>query len=34
GRILVVVHIQHDNMIRIISARRASSHERRFYDEG
>jgi len=34
GRILVVVHTGHDNMIRIISARRATSHERRFYEEG
>jgi uncharacterized protein len=34
NRILVVVHTEHDNMIRIISARRATSHERRFYEEG
>jgi len=34
ARILVVVHTQYDNMIRIISARRATSHERRFYEEG
>jgi uncharacterized DUF497 family protein len=33
-RILVVVHTEHDNMIRIISARRATSHERKFYEEG
>jgi uncharacterized protein len=33
-RILVVVQTEHDNMIRIISARRATSHERRFYEEG
>ena len=34
GRILVVVHAEHGNMIRIISARRATNHERRFYEEG
>jgi len=34
GRILVVVHTEYDNMIRIIGARRATSHERRFYEEG
>ena len=34
GRILVVVHTEHDNIIRIISARRATSHERTFYEEG
>jgi uncharacterized DUF497 family protein len=33
GRILVVVHTERSNMIRIISARRATSHERRFYEE-
>jgi len=33
GRILVVVHTEHGNMIRIISARRATRHERRFYEE-
>jgi uncharacterized DUF497 family protein len=34
GRILVVVHAEHDSTIRIISARRATRHERRFYEEG
>ena len=34
GRILVVVHTEHDNMIRLISARRATSDERRFYEQG
>ena len=34
GRILVVVHTEHGNMIRIISARGATRHERRFYEEG
>ena len=39
GRILVVVHTEvvvpteRGNVIRIISARRATSHERRFYEE-
>ena len=34
GRILVVVHTERDNIIRIISARRATRQERRFYEEG
>jgi uncharacterized DUF497 family protein len=35
ARILVVVHAELDeNAIRIISARRATSHERRRYEEG
>ena len=34
GRILVVIHTEHGNMIRIISARRATRYERRFYEEG
>ena len=33
GRILVVP-TEHGNIIRIISARRATRHERRFYEEG
>jgi hypothetical protein len=33
GRILVVVHTERGNMIRIISARRATRQERRFYEE-
>ncbi len=34
-RVLVVVHVeQGDEVIRLISARRATSHERRRYEEG
>jgi uncharacterized protein len=34
-RILLVVHVEiDDSTIRIISARRATSHERRRYEEG
>lgn len=35
ARILVVVHVEIDDAtIRIVSARRATSHERRRYEEG
>ncbi len=34
GRIVVVAHTEHDDTVRIISARRATRHERRFYEEG
>jgi uncharacterized protein len=34
GQLLVVSHTDRKNRTRIISARRASSHERRFYEEG
>ncbi len=35
ARVLVVVHLEvDDTTIRIISARRATSHERRRYEEG
>jgi len=34
GRILVVVHTGRANIVRLISARRATSRERRFYEEG
>ncbi|MBI3684710.1 MAG: BrnT family toxin [Acidobacteria bacterium] len=34
GRILVVAHTEHNDTVRIISARRATRHERRFYEEG
>ncbi len=34
GRLLVVSHTDRNDTIRIISARRAISHERRFYEEG
>lgn len=33
-RLLVVAHAEDREMVRIISARRATSHERRFYEEG
>ena len=32
--VLVVAHTEEDNVIRIISARRATSQERRFYEKG
>ena len=34
GRILVVAHTDRDGVVRIISARRATRHERLFYEEG
>jgi len=34
GQLLVVSHTDRENRTRIISARRASRHERRFYEEG
>ena len=34
GRILVVVHVEREDAIRIISARPASAAERRRYEEG
>jgi uncharacterized DUF497 family protein len=33
-RLLVVAHTEEGGTIRIISARRATRHERRFYEEG
>jgi uncharacterized protein len=33
-RLLVVVHTEEGETIRIVSARKATSHERRFYEEG
>ena len=33
-RLLVVVHADHGDKIRIISARRANAHERKAYEEG
>jgi uncharacterized protein len=33
GKLLVVVHTERDDNIRIISARRASRRERKFYEE-
>lgn len=34
GQLLVVAHVERDNRIRIISARRASRRERKLYEEG
>ena len=34
GRILVVVHTDRGEAVRLISARRATPRERRFYEEG
>ncbi len=34
GRILVVVHVEQKRHIRIISARRATKHERGIYEQG
>jgi uncharacterized DUF497 family protein len=34
GKLLVVVHTDRSDNIRIISARRASRRERRFYEQG
>jgi uncharacterized DUF497 family protein len=34
SKLLVVVHTDRDDNIRVISARRASRRERRFYEEG
>lgn len=33
-RILVVSHMEHEKGIRIISARQATAHERKIYEEG
>ena len=34
GRLLVVAHVEHDDVIRIISARQATPAERKLYEEG
>ena len=34
GRLLVIAHTEHEETIRIISARRASKGERKIYEEG
>jgi uncharacterized protein len=34
GRILVVAHSEETDTVRLISARTATRHERRFYEEG
>ena len=33
-RVLVVAHTEENELIRIITARRATRHERKFYEEG
>jgi uncharacterized protein len=33
-RVLVIVHTDEQDAVRIISARRATRHERKFYEEG
>ncbi len=32
-RLIVVVHTEHDDIIRIISARKATRHERKLYEQ-
>jgi hypothetical protein len=34
GTLLVVVHAERDDAVRLISARRATKHEKRIYQEG
>jgi uncharacterized DUF497 family protein len=34
GRLLVIVHVDSDDSIRIVSARLANRHERRQYEQG
>jgi uncharacterized DUF497 family protein len=34
GRLLVVSHTQRQGRVRVISARRATRHERKIYEEG
>jgi hypothetical protein len=34
GRVLIVAHADRRSVVRIISARRATPRERRFYEEG
>lgn len=34
GRLLVVVHLEHNEVVRIVSAREATNHERQVYEEG
>ena len=34
GRVIVVVHTEEANVIRVISARKATKYERRLYSEG
>ena len=34
GRLLVVSHLERSSRVRIVSAREASNHERKIYEEG
>lgn len=34
GRVLVLTHTEQQGKIRIVSCRKATAHERRFYEEG
>ena len=34
NRLLLVAHTEHDEYVRLISARKATAHERRFYETG
>ena len=34
GRILILIHTERQDRIRIISCRKATAHERRYYEEG
>jgi len=34
GRLLVVIHTEHDQEVRIISARRVTNKEQTYYEEG
>lgn len=34
GRLIVVVHTEQDDIVRIISARLATAHERKQYEQG
>lgn len=33
GRLLVVSHLEHNDRVRLLSARAATNHERRIYEE-
>jgi len=34
GRVLILIHTERQDRIRIISCRKATAHERRYYEEG
>ena len=34
GRVLILTHTERQDIIRIISCRKATTHERKFYEEG